>query len=126
MNLTALRRHFRQRKAAKNQSLFREVNERVKEAGQRDDWVPYEEAAICECAEDTCSERIPLSSGEYERVREHGTWFAVAPSDAHVFPDVEEIVEQHERYWIVEKIGQAETVPETLDPGGRGRPASGG
>src|SRR4051812_5100698 len=74
----------RQVKAAKNQSLFREVNERVKQIGEQPGARSYAENAICECANPECSEEIALEAGNYESVREHSTFFAVAPRDEHV------------------------------------------
>jgi len=106
----------RQVRAAKNQSLFREVNERVNEIGQYPGSNSYTAAAICECANPECSEEISLTAEEYESLRAHSTCFAVAPSDEHVFADVERIVDKHENYWVVEKIEQAARVAEKLDP----------
>ena len=107
---------FRDIKGAKTQSLFREVNERLKEAGQHGDASAYAEDAICECANDECSERIWLAADEYEELRRQGARFAVAPADEHVFPDFERVVEKHERYWVVEKQDQAAAVAMKLDP----------
>jgi hypothetical protein len=106
----------RQVRAAKNQSLFREVNERVNEIGQYPGSKSYAETAICECANPECSEEVSLTAEEYESLRAHSTCFAVAPSDEHVFADVERIVEKHEHYWVVEKIEQAAWVAQKLDP----------
>jgi hypothetical protein len=107
---------FRDIKGAKTQSLFREVNERLKEAGERGNSSGYAEDAICECANDECSELISLSLDEYEELRRQGARFAVAPSDEHVFPDIESVVGKHERYWVVEKQDQAAAVAMKLDP----------
>ena len=101
-------------RAAKNQSLFRDVNERVRELSEGlgpslplDQW-------LCECADESCAERIELTTEEYENVREHAAQFAVAPG--HVFPEVERVVARYERHWIVEKVGEAGTVAQGLDP----------
>jgi hypothetical protein len=107
---------FRDVKAAQNQSLFREVNERLKEVGERVKSKSYAEDAICECANDECSERISLPLEAYERVRADSTWFVVLASDEHVFPDVERVVEKHDGYWVVEKLDGAAVVAEKLDP----------
>jgi hypothetical protein len=112
---------FNEVKAAKDQSLFREVNERLKEVGERNKSLSYAEDAICECANDECSERISLSVDEYERLRGHSTWFAVGASDEHVFPDSERVIEKHDRYWIVEKMDDAAAVADRLDPRQRER-----
>jgi hypothetical protein len=98
----------------RNESLWREVNERVSEINEANaveleltDWV-------CECPDETCTERVGLTSDEYERVRTDSTHFLVAPS--HVDPDVERVIEQHDRFWVVEKVGTAAAVSEQLDP----------
>ena len=42
---------------------------------------------VCECANESCSERIELSSAEYETVRGDGKRFAIAPTEDHCFPE---------------------------------------
>jgi hypothetical protein len=108
----------RQARAAKNQSLFREVNERMRSLNEtfsvavsleRGDWV-------CECADESCIELVSMSLSEYEAVRASGNRFFVAPDDSHLWPDVERVVERTERYWIVEKYGVGEVVAKQADP----------
>jgi len=101
-------------RAARNQSLFRDVNERVREINggldspwSRDEW-------LCECADNGCTARIGLTIQEYERVRDDPTHFIVAPD--HVFPEVERVIERQENYWVVEKLGEAAAVAGELDP----------
>jgi hypothetical protein len=53
---------------------------------------------------------------EYEALRAKGTRFAVMPHEDHVYPDVELVVERHDRCWVVEKIGVAARVAEEIDP----------
>jgi hypothetical protein len=101
---------------AQTQSIYREVNERVVEISeQRPLYAPAHDA-ICECAKPECSEPIAITAEEYERVRAHGTWFAVAPSEHHVFPEIERIVDKNQGFWIVEKVDGAGAVAEELDP----------
>jgi hypothetical protein len=71
---------------------------------------------ICECADDTCIERVEMSAGEYEAIRADAAWFFVAASDEHVWPDVERVIERNDRYWIVEKVGHARRLAENTDP----------
>jgi hypothetical protein len=97
-------------RAARNQRLFRQVNEQVKDVNR-----PFSEAVaapdwVCECADTTCIERISLTIDEYEALRSDSRHFAVAPSPSHVFFEVENVVRQTERYWIVAKIGTAAAV----------------
>jgi hypothetical protein len=103
-------------RAARNQSLFREINERVKQLNEGFSMVLPVGEWICECADDTCVERIELSAAEYESVRVEGTHFLVAPNDKHVFLDVERVTERTDRYWVVEKFGEAGAEADRLDP----------
>jgi hypothetical protein len=59
-------------------------------------------------------------------LRADGTRFAVAPDEAHVFPEVEHVVERNERYWVVEKVGVAGELAAKIDPRARTRLADGG
>ncbi len=93
---------------AQNQSLFREINERVKELNQTFDALSRQTEWICECANTACVEPVQMTHGEYEEVRARGNaCFFVKPDEAHVVPEVETILEKRERYWIVQKIGLA-------------------
>ena len=95
---------------ARNQALYREVNERVKQINEAfDSLVPLGDW-ICECGNDGCAQRVALTSDEYHAVRKVETHFAVAPEDRHLFPEVERVVQRHERYWVVEKFGTAAAV----------------
>jgi hypothetical protein len=102
-------------RAAKNQSAFRELNERLKALSEAfslgipvRDW-------ICECANDTCTERVQMSAAEYEVVRQTGNRFFVAPSGEHLWPDIEQAIERNDRYWVVEKLGDAGRLAEAID-----------
>lgn len=87
-------------RAAKNQALFREVNERVKEINDGYSLIVPGGDWICECANDTCVERIKMSVNEYESIRRYGARFFVAPSDEHLWPDVDRvIIDRNDRYW---------------------------
>jgi hypothetical protein len=103
-------------RTGENEALFREVNERLEER-KRDDlaWQAPSEW-ICECAEETCTERIVMSALEYEQLRSEPTHFAVIPNEEHVSPNVERIVKKRDHYWVVEKIGEAGEIAEETDP----------
>jgi|SRR3954469_816790 len=104
----------RQVRAAQNQSLFREVNERVEELNEAFGVILPMGQWVCECAEDTCIAQMELTIPEYEAVRQHPMRFPVLPG--HEQLDVERVVVRHERYIVVEKIGKAATVAEAADP----------
>lgn len=105
-----------QARGARTQSLYRDVNERVLDINNafsiaitHGDW-------ICECADDSCSERIPLSIEEYEAVRASPIRFAIAPGVEHFFAELEVLVEKNERFWVVEKTGTAGELAAKVDP----------
>jgi len=103
-------------RAARNQALYREINERVEAINAAFDAVLPLGDWICECANERCMERLSLTHEEYEALRAKGTRFAVMPHDDHVFYEVEDVVERHERYWVVEKVATAAEVTAKLDP----------
>jgi hypothetical protein len=63
-----------------------------------------------------CFAAVEMTHEEYEAVRAVATTFLVKPDDAHVFSEVENVTERHERYWVVEKIGAAAKVAERKNP----------
>jgi hypothetical protein len=103
-------------RAARNQSRFREYNERIEPHNRAHHWVdPPMPDWICECAFEECLAPVQLTFDEYEAVRADPTRFLVGAGDAHVVPDAERVVERNERYWVVEKLGDAADMSETLD-----------
>jgi hypothetical protein len=69
---------------------------------------------VCECSANECLDRITLTRVQYEHVRAEGTRFFVAPGHENVA--VEEVVETHPTFLIVEKDGHAGIVAEMADP----------
>ena len=102
----------RQIRLAKNQALFRAVNERV-EALANESGTRGQHDFVCECASPECGSRIELAIGEYEAIRRIPTHFFVLPH--HVFPEVEVIVDDRSRYVVVEKMGAAGEVATAVD-----------
>ncbi len=97
-------------------SLFRQINERVKDLNVAFGVVIPVGDWLCECSSDTCVEKVAMLLDQYEAVRRHGTRFFVLPAEEHVFLDLERVVERHESYWVVEKHGVAATVATRDDP----------
>jgi hypothetical protein len=104
----------RQERAARNQSLFREANERIEALRGRPPSMFFE--WVCECCIEGCTDTISLTTAEYEDVRRHANRFAVGPG--HVDPAVERVVSATDRYEVVEKLERAAEVAERLDPRG--------
>jgi hypothetical protein len=100
---------------ARNQALFRSVNEQIEAANQTfsvllEDRVDF----VCECADDSCMERITVTLAQYEDLRRFPTHFFVKPG--HVYREFERIVEEIDGYVVVEKFGEAGRQALKLDP----------
>jgi hypothetical protein len=102
----------RERRMTQNETLFREVNERVQEIATDIGGGAYE--YVCECANIDCTYMIELTRAEYESLRADGTHFVVRP--LHYTPEIETLVAEHESYWIVRKTGEAGDLASSLDP----------
>jgi hypothetical protein len=105
--------------AAKTQSLFREVNERIETLRPSSTNVRF----ACECALSECIEFVDITPEEYGSVRQHPDRFFVRPGHANL--EVEEVVESDSRYDIVRKLGVGADLAAQLDPRGKRR-ADGG
>jgi anti-sigma B factor antagonist len=97
---------------ARNQALFREVNERIEEVHDQSGRGATVEF-LCECADPSCLEAIPLALEDYEAIREHSDRFVVA--EGHLIAGVERVVARHGAAEVVEKTGKAGRVAEELD-----------
>jgi hypothetical protein len=102
---------------ARNEVLFREVNERVAEVSHGADGAA-EIDFLCECADDACKDVVTLHRSEYEAVRSDPRQFVIVPG--HVVADIEVVLTEGERFAVVRKIGPAGNLAEAMDPGDRG------
>ncbi len=104
---------------AKNESLFREVNERIRELNEAFDGSGPGKLAdfVCECSREGCRDYVQLTLAEYAHVRGASARFLVAPG--HLWtPEAESDVERAERFWIVEKTGAVGALAAEQDPRG--------
>jgi hypothetical protein len=105
----------RARRIGLNESVFREVNERLQELANRFELREEPLDLVCECGSIDCDERIRVSAADYERIRSEPTLFVVVPG--HEVPDVEDIVRQGSGYDVVEKrAGVPESIARETDP----------
>lgn len=101
---------------AKNEILFRAVNERLDDLA-----TPWSKTTdyLCECSERSCVEIVELTNDEYERVRSRATVFVLVPG--HERPEIEKVVEANERFMLVEKVVAVEEIveedPRSEEPG---------
>jgi hypothetical protein len=110
--------NWRQRRIAKNETSFRDINERLERGLRRVPHTPELLNFICECGDRSCQEAVPLTFAEYEAVRRDSRRFAVVPG--HVFPETERVVLGNARYQVVEKFGAAVDIADAADHRGRG------
>lgn len=100
---------------ARNEALFRQVNERVREVSQAFATLdPTPVDFVCECGRQDCTEPIALRLHEYEAVRTEPTHFFVLPN--HVIPEVEVVASEHGSYVVVEKLPGETEIAEQTDP----------
>lgn len=102
-----------QRRAARNEDLFRETNEAI----ERGMWPADPERLVrfrCECSTIDCGQALEVRLQDYENVRKSPRRFIVAYG--HVTAGVETIVDKTARYVVVEKTGVAGEVAEANDP----------
>jgi hypothetical protein len=103
----------RDERIAKNEVLFREVNERIEEAAQR---ASFEGPTVfvCECGSEECAEPLELTLAEYEAVRSQPTQFAVLPG--HEMDRIERVVERSNHFVLVEKLNRPAEIASQNNP----------
>jgi hypothetical protein len=105
---------MREASLAKNEELFRNVNERIetlsRTVAEDDSMMEY----LCECDRRDCYDRVKATRSEYEVVRAESTHFIVLPG--HEDARVERVIFSNERFLTVEKQGAAGREAEESDP----------
>lgn len=96
------------RQRARNEILFREVNEKIREVSRTNGGA--ELIGLCECGRQECLEQIDITRTEYELVRAQAAWFIVVPG--HAERDIEHPVKVADGHLVVEKTGLAGELAE--------------
>ena len=102
----------REDRMARNEALFRDVNERVRELADESAGGPV--AFVCECGQADCAEALNVPLADYERVRAEPTHFIITPG--HEIPEVERIVERNAGYDVVRKVDGEAAIAIDTDP----------
>ena len=98
-------------RVAMNEATFRKINEGMETGQDPSGLLTF----VCECGRLGCNQLIQLSRAEYEVLRSNPRRFAVV--EGHEIAEVEHVVEQTERYVVVEKAGDPEAeIVEHTDP----------
>jgi hypothetical protein len=104
----------REERLARNETLFRAVNENIEEAAASNQLDDHVFEFFCECSNIDCNLLLPMTVSEYERVRANPKQFVVAPG--HELPEIEVVVTRAEAYEVVIKEGEAAEFAAEHDP----------
>jgi hypothetical protein len=104
----------REVRAARNQALFRSVNEKMRKLNESVATLTGAFSISCECADTHCITMIEIPRYDYLAVRSEPRHFVVVPG--HVIPEIETVVREADGYVVVEKTDTAGEVAETSAP----------
>ncbi len=102
----------RKQRIARNETIFREVNERIEEVSA--DAPGKHVEFICECGNAGCTDVIPLAPEEYEALRADPVLFGILPG--HEISEVEVVVAENERFLTVRKLVEEQQIARETDP----------
>jgi hypothetical protein len=102
---------------ARNEALFRAVNERIESLSRPFDSMQETLTIVCECGDGECTQPLHVRLAAYERVRADPLLFLIAPG--HAIPEIEGVVERDRAYEVVRKRnGVPAEIAEQTDPRG--------
>jgi hypothetical protein len=104
----------RKQRIARNETIFREVNERIEEVSANAPGKHVE--FLCECGSRECAEVVALTRSEYESLRADPVLFAVL--NGHEIPEVEIVVARNDRFLTVRKLVEEQEIARETDPRG--------
>ena len=102
----------REERLARNETVFREVNENIEQAAFGADEHVFD--FICECSSARCNVLLPLTLRAYEEVRANPRAFLLA--SGHEVPEIETIIARQPGYVVVLKRGEAGEIARETDP----------
>jgi len=102
----------REVRAARNQSLFRSVNEKMASLNEAFAETLRTFAIACECDDLACVEMIEITPDHYRAVRAEPRRFVIRAE--HINQDVEVVVQRSPDYVVVEKVDAAGETAEQL------------
>jgi hypothetical protein len=102
----------REERVARNELAFRQANESLRTifedaTEEAEGSYPF----LCECGDRRCTDVVPVSLQVYARIREHPARFLILPG--HKQLESERVVEEGDKYEIVEKSGVAGDLART-------------
>jgi hypothetical protein len=106
----------REERLARNEILFRQINESIEAVAQAHGPDEHVYNFICECSNVDCTLTLPLTLAVYENTRSAPDLFLVAPG--HELPEIEEVVLRGDGYQVVRKQGPAAQLAAESGPRG--------
>jgi len=91
----------RKERIARNESAFRELNERLEANVHRGRTEPDYAGFVCECGDGDCDMTVRVPLDAYEAVRQNDRDFIVVPG--HELVDSEHVIDEGNGYVIVRK-----------------------
>jgi len=89
----------RRRQLARNEALYRTVNEEIEGLTEAFSAEPRSMTAVCECADEACTELIEVAIEDYEAVRADPTLFIAIPGHENL--EVEVVAQRHGSFLVV-------------------------
>ena len=104
----------RDARLAENEIRFRGLNEVTAHLLPRNDDADLQIELVCECSDTSCSRQLTMPRSEYEWLRQDPLHFVLLPG--HDAPAIEDVVERHDTYEIVEKHAATHRQVAAADP----------
>jgi hypothetical protein len=114
-----------ERRLAENEVIFRALNESVKNGVEAVNAAAEEAGSApmhfdgtqplffyCECSSPTCTERIKITPDAYNTIHKARDVFTLVPG--HNNPDIEDVTETTDEYFVVVKHVQPPTIKQAL------------
>ena len=106
---------FSMKRIVRNDAIFREANEGIREAAEEHlesgDRVPF----VCECADPNCHELVRLTLEEYQLIRSDPRMFINVDGHQASSQGWAEAVASRDGHVVVEKLGPAGDLAEELE-----------
>jgi len=100
-------------RAARNELLFRAVNEQIIQITERFHAQLSDLDIVCECTDQTCVGTLRVAAEEFGRIERGDGTFLIIPG--HEDAGVEEILERNGGYFVVRKRGLAAEALRALE-----------
>jgi hypothetical protein len=118
---------LQEKRWAQNELIFRQHNEKVikelnstkdiaKEHNQLEYTKGMDELTLlfyCECSDENCHDRIPLTPKQYEDKHQNKSQFVLLPG--HEIPQIERVMHNYGHYMVVEKFIEPPKTAKTLN-----------